>query len=162
MTVQKRYLKTEELTEEDREKRRASKRRYYDRNKETLIPKMIEYNKKPETKNQRSARNKRNRRDNWPKAQINGLRHRAKQLGVPFNLTVDDLIVPDNCPVLGFPLAVGDGRLQYNSPSVDRVKPHLGYVSGNVNVISYRANTIKLNATIEEVAAVLQYMKDTR
>lgn len=37
------------------------------------------------------------------------------------------------------------------SPSVDRINPHLGYVPGNVQVISYKANSMKRNCTMEEL-----------
>ena len=46
-----------------------------------------------------------------------------------------------------------------NSPSVDRVVPSLGYVKGNVHVISHRANSMKSDATIENVRALLAYME---
>lgn len=44
-------------------------------------------------------------------------------------------------------------------PSLDRINPDRGYVPGNVQVISFRANTLKNNATREELAKVLAYMK---
>ena len=43
--------------------------------------------------------------------------------------------------------------------SLDCIIPELGYVPGNVAVISRRANTIKNDATIEELELVLAYMK---
>ena len=46
-----------------------------------------------------------------------------------------------------------------NSPSLDRIRPQLGYVAGNVRVISNRANHLKSNGTISEFEAVLAYMK---
>lgn len=38
-----------------------------------------------------------------------------------------------------------------DSPSIDKVIPELGYVRGNVWVISNKANRIKNNATLEEL-----------
>ena len=38
------------------------------------------------------------------------------------------------------------------SPSLDKIKPHLGYVPGNVLVVSHRANMIKHDATPEELS----------
>lgn len=155
-----RDLPMADLPPDEQAKRRARSDRYYQKNKEHLNQLSAQYNKRPDVKVKISKRNKKNRREKWPKCQIYALRHRAKILGVPFDLREEDIVLPKICPVLGFPLEVGEGRLQFNSPSVDRIIPSRGYVTGNVKVISYRANTIKLNATIEEVEAVLRYMKE--
>ena len=40
-----------------------------------------------------------------------------------------------------------------SSPSLDRIIPELGYVPGNVQVISHQANTMKSNATLKELKA---------
>jgi hypothetical protein len=87
-------------------------------------------------------------------------RDRATKIGLPFDIDVADVIIPDRCPMLGIPLSKGVGRCQASSPSLDRIDPSLGYVRGNVVVISHRANTIKNDATIEELSAVLRWLKD--
>lgn len=79
------------------------------------------------------------------------VKSRAKANGVPFTLTLDDLHIPEFCPVLGVPLKVGTGD---NAPSLDRLKPELGYVPGNVIVVSHKANRLRSNATLAELAAV--------
>lgn len=85
---------------------------------------------------------------------------RAKKTGIEFTITKEDLFVPTNCPVLGikmrFSSTLGG---EYNSYSVDRINNNIGYVPGNVHVISRRANHIKNDATAEELEKVLQYMK---
>jgi hypothetical protein len=86
-------------------------------------------------------------------------RRRAKLKGVPFDITIDDLEIPDVCPVLGIPLQVNTGHAKENSYSLDRIIPERGYVKGNVAVISYKANTIKNNATIEDLEKVLQWLR---
>jgi hypothetical protein len=62
------------------------------------------------------------------------LRRRAKQNGLDFNLTANDIVVPKLCPVLGIELEIGGDRR--NSPSVDRFDNNAGYVKGNIRVIS--------------------------
>ncbi len=54
-------------------------------------------------------------------------------------------------------LASGDGKCQFNSPTLDRIDPVKGYVPGNIVVVSLRANTIKNDATMDELAAVLAF-----
>lgn len=84
---------------------------------------------------------------------------RAKRKKIPFALDVTDITIPSHCPVLGIELKAGNGFYTDSSPSLDRFKPELGYVKGNVNVISLRANKIKNDATIAEFEKILQYMK---
>lgn len=85
---------------------------------------------------------------------------RARQKGLLFNLEVADVKVPDVCPVLGIALEWGCDRRQLDkSPTVDRISPKLGYTKGNVQVISWRANRIKSDATESELAAILAYVK---
>ena len=84
----------------------------------------------------------------------------AKARGVPFNLEHGDLKVPSRCPVLGIELAVSEGfGGSDNSPSVDRIRPELGYVKGNVVVISGLANRIKDSATSDQILAVGNWLK---
>jgi hypothetical protein len=84
---------------------------------------------------------------------------RAKRDGLTFDLTREDIAIPDVCPVLGIPLYVGDRNHHDNAPSLDRKDSTQGYVKSNVVVISYRANRIKNDATIEELEKVLAYSK---
>lgn len=86
-------------------------------------------------------------------------RGRAMKVGVPFDLEVSDIHVPETCPVLGIRLATGVSGFTDASPSLDRLIPSLGYIKGNVRVISMRANAIKRDATAEELAKILAYMR---
>lgn len=84
---------------------------------------------------------------------------RAKKLGVPFNLTAEDFIIPDICPVLGILISRGTKGFHDNAASVDRNVPELGYTKGNITIISFRANRLKGNATWEEILKVARYAK---
>lgn len=88
---------------------------------------------------------------------LKAARYRARKQGVPFNLTLDDIAIPDVCPVLGMPLELGHGRPTDASPSLDKVVPALGYVSGNVVVVSNRANRAKSNLAVHELRAVADF-----
>ena len=106
--------------------------------------------------------NKVYRRD--PKvAHLNAVRCRARKAGIPFNLELSDLDVPECCPVLGIKLK-GWGENEFtsyrdDSPSIDRLVPSVGYVKGNVNIISNRANLLKKDATLQEIESLHLWMK---
>lgn len=81
---------------------------------------------------------------------LNRIKRRARENGVEFELTVDDLVIPDVCPLLGIPLIRGRHNSP-NMPSLDRLDPDRGYVKGNVRVISFLANAMKRDATKEQL-----------
>lgn len=64
-----------------------------------------------------------------------------------------------HCPILGLELDYFAENRQENSPSFDRINPALGYVPGNVQIISWRANRIKNNATADELLKIGNYLK---
>lgn len=90
-------------------------------------------------------------------------RARAKKLGIPFNLTLEDVKHPEVCPILGITLKrnTGGNRPLGNSPSIDKINPKLGYVKGNVQVISQRANIMKNDATVEELQRFAEWVRKT-
>lgn len=106
----------------------------------------------------RDIRNPEEAKEISMKRMLAGARNRAKQNGLMFNLNYADIKVPNLCPVLKIPLIPSDGEgLTDNSPSLDKRVPHLGYVKGNVTVISMLANRIKTNATAAQILAVALY-----
>lgn len=86
-------------------------------------------------------------------------KRRAAEKGIEFDLTIDDIVIPEVCPVLGIPFTIGDGGQCYSSPTLDRTDNTKGYVKGNVRVISWRANNLKRDATIDELKKILAYME---
>lgn len=87
-------------------------------------------------------------------------RKRAKKTGREFSITIDDIVVPSHCPVLGLELTVlSEASASHNSMSLDRIDNNLGYVPGNVIVVSYRANTLKKDASVEELEAIVNFYK---
>ena len=94
------------------------------------------------------------------------LKRQSKAKDVPFNLTDKYLIeiFPKDfiCPVLGIEMVWGDGEGKgpaMLSPSLDKLFPQKGYVKGNVHWMSMRANYIKQDASSEELAKVLVWLK---
>lgn len=93
---------------------------------------------------------------------VRNARHRADAAGVPFTITKDDIYIPSHCPVLGIPLIRGKKGGGPNSPSLDRVRPELGYVPGNIIVVSNRVNTLKSDATIQELRDIASFYATLR
>ncbi len=85
-------------------------------------------------------------------------KRRARDTGCAFTIKHTDIVIPERCPVLDIPLIKGTGRIIDNSPSLDKLIPELGYVPGNIAVISNRANIIKSNANSEELRRVYEWV----
>ena len=90
---------------------------------------------------------------------FNSARTRAKREELNFNLDISDIIIPEYCPILKIPLFKGVGKPVHNSPTLDKINNELGYIKGNIRVISYRANTMKSNCTIEILENIIKYIK---
>lgn len=94
---------------------------------------------------------------NFRRKMLYSARARAKKYGIPFDITIEDIPeIPDRCPLLGIPLVIWRSRNEHrtNSPSLDKIDPRLGYVKGNLWIISTRANQIKNDATPDELMKV--------
>jgi hypothetical protein len=86
-------------------------------------------------------------------------RQRASRAGLEFALNRDDIVIPVACPLLGVPLRLNFGTVGPDSPSIDRLDSTCGYVPGNVWVISHRANTLKGDATVEELEMLVRNLR---
>lgn len=86
---------------------------------------------------------------------------RAKRDSLPFSITVEDIRIPDVCPVLGLPIYRGKGQGGHcdNSPSLDQFVPGAGYTKENTRVICNRANVLKGNGTAAEHKAIASYIE---
>ena len=101
------------------------------------------------------------KKTNWSLYTVIRLKAKAKQKQLPFDLTEADIQQPQYCPVLGLELVYRpNGYLRCpEMATIDRMDPKLGYVKGNVHTISSKANRLKNNATLEEMEAIMDYMK---
>lgn len=81
---------------------------------------------------------------------------KCKRLGIEFSIVMEDLILPEKCPLLGIPLKINYGIRDYSSPSLDRIDPSKGYTKDNVWVISWRANDLKGNGSLEELTMLVK------
>lgn len=100
-----------------------------------------EYNKK------RAEYSKEYRKNNPEKRLLRGAIDRARQKGIECSICLEDIVIPDVCPIL-------KTKFQYGTPyaaSLDRIDSTKGYIKGNVWVISWKANAMKQDATREEL-----------
>lgn len=160
--------------------RRAARREHYQANREYELQRNREYHEKnygviqeqrqgyykanrAEILDAVTRRHEKNRGSLWYVKQrlLTGAKYRAKQRGIPFNLTPDDIDIPKVCPILGVPfdlVSQGNGPREF-APSIDRFIPRLGYTKGNIYVISHKANRMKGNATLKELEKLVRWMR---
>lgn len=82
----------------------------------------------------------------WTRAQQS-----AKKRGLEFTISPEDIIIPEYCPIFNIKLEQQTGNHSHASPSLDRKDNSRGYIKGNIWVISHRANTLKKDASLEEL-----------
>lgn len=119
--------------------------------------------------NKRAAKNRREWEKGWRKEYLEyspqkrmiwSARKRAKDKGLPFNIEESDILIPSTCPYLSIPLTTHakQGTTRDNVCSLDRIVPELGYVKGNIEVISHLANTMKQAASKEQLISFAQHV----
>ena len=87
-------------------------------------------------------------------------RSNAKIRGIECTITREDISIPEFCPVFSVKLDKVRSGSPY-APSLDRKDNTLGYIPGNVFVISNRANTNKADMTEEDIRRMLNYVVST-
>ena len=99
------------------------------------------------------------RKNNVERLLLYHAKARAKRYNVECSLGLEDIIIPNVCPVLKIPIKA-DLMGSDNSPSLDRLVPSKGYTKENTRVISCRANVIKNCGTTKEHEMIVEYMKE--
>jgi len=147
---------------------KASHREWYLKNREKIIARSAAWAKaNPEkvrasqisryySDPKRHLEYQRKHRKNNPRKYLFGLaRGRARRKGQEFTITMDDLPeIPEKCPLLGLVLNPWSIYLSHH-PSLDRIDNSKGYVPGNVQFISHRANMLKNSATVDEMLCLV-------
>ena len=161
-------------SEEQKQRDRASKKNWYTsmskEQKEKYLEKKREYH--ASRSEEQKQRDRKSRGRYLKSLDLDGLRlvkigqmyrhakNRAKDRDLPFNIIKQDIadVWPkdDYCPALRIALKIrrGRGGPTDNSPNLDRIIPHLGYVKGNIAVVSRLANQIMSSARPSEVIKV--------
>lgn len=113
------------------------------------------YRETTDRRRYQSNRYKLLRKEEPQKWWIYQLRSKSKKLGLDFDLTAEDIMIPTHCPVFGIELTWEGDR--DSMPSIDRIENNRGYVKGNIIVVSFRANRIKSDATTEELLKLARF-----
>ena len=85
--------------------------------------------------------------------------HRAKKKGIPFTISMEDIVIPETCPLLGIPLVSTNNKRDPRNPSLDQINPGKGYTPDNIWVVSSRANWIKSDATLQELKTLVENLE---
>lgn len=131
-------IKAQKAYKKGKDKYLTKNKERYSKNKEEILKSCSEYYKKLKSTN--------------PELLIlRAAKHRAKVKNLPINITIEDIKIPEFCPILKIKLEVSSEKASHNSPSLDKIIPELGYVKGNIQVISNLANTMKRDANFEQL-----------
>ncbi len=124
--------------EGNRDKVLAEKKEYWEQNKAHILERRSEHD-----------------RQNPQRVTADCAVQRARAKGMEADSTfLKAMPCPPHCPILGTPIAFSrktGQRPADNTASFDRLDSTKGYIPGNVQVISRRANTMKSDATPEEL-----------
>lgn len=88
------------------------------------------------------------------------LKASANKRDISFDLSLSDMDnigIPIVCPVLGIPLHFNRNKVEDNSISFDRIDSTKGYTRDNIVVISYRANRLKSDASLDEMRRIVSF-----
>lgn len=94
---------------------------------------------------------------------FNDIKRRVKKNKLPFDIDKEYLkyIYPKNgnCPILGIKMMPNKNKPSLKSPSVDKIIVNNGYTKGNIIWVSYKANCIKNNLSLNEMKLILSNWK---
>lgn len=85
---------------------------------------------------------------------------RAAERDIEFTIEPSDVPeIPTLCPILLVPLTETAHGLagRATAPSLDRIDPQFGYIPGNLQILSWRANVLKGDATPEDIEKLYRW-----
>jgi len=89
----------------------------------------------------------------------NSAKQNAKVADRLFEIQLDDIVIPEFCPLLGIRLDKNAALQSDNLPSLDRINSQLGYTSDNIWVVSWRANRIKSDLDLFELKLLVENLE---
>ena len=134
-------------------------KKYRENHKDKIREYSIEYNNKPEVIERKAnwyqTKMSTITKEDRLKLMVKRAKNRAILKEVPFNITWEDIEYVEYCPILEILLNWGEtsneGGRNIDTPSLDRINPKLGYIKGNVKIISTLANMMKSSASTKQI-----------
>lgn len=103
------------------------------------------------------AQSARYHRENQERVILCRAKSNAKKKGIEFSLEIEDIQIPEYCPLLGVKLTPTGMGKRPTSASIDRIDSARGYVKGNVRML---ANQIKTNADPMQIQTVARNINE--
>jgi hypothetical protein len=91
-------------------------------------------------------------------------RARAKKIGIPYalqrmNKSIQGRIDFGHCEVSGLEFDLGSPVVVWNSPSIDRIEPALGYVPSNIRIVCFALNSAMGNWGLDKLLEITDAIK---
>lgn len=92
---------------------------------------------------------------------LHSAKRRAKKRNLDFNIELGDIIIPKYCPILNYiELTKNVGYVGHSSPTLDRIDTNKGYTKDNIQVISFKANTMKSDGSYKDIGLLYNWAKE--
>lgn len=90
-------------------------------------------------------------KNNIIRAMFNRAKQRAIKNNLEFSICINDIVIPEICPLLEVPFILGDRGNYEFTPTIDRIDNSKGYTKDNIWVITKKANSMKNSASFKEL-----------
>ena len=100
----------------------------------------------------------------WISRRLRKIKDHEKKHGYKSNIdgAYLQMLLVDKCPVFGYDLIYGGTGMSRppNLAALDRIDNNIGYMKGNLHIISDHANSMKRNATYDELLRFAKWAQE--
>lgn len=132
-------LKAKKIKDSKEYKERSNRSRKYRKDTDSIYKEHVNKQKRESVRNNPKQR------------MLAHAKARAKKHGYEVDITIDDIIIPDLCPLLNIPFVNGTQYDYLYTHTLDRIDSTKGYTKDNIWVITMLANSMKNCATIPQL-----------
>jgi len=105
----------------------------------------------PEYRDKVNKQKRESLRNNPERRMLAHAKARSKKNGYNMDITIDDIVIPHECPLLNVPFITGTKDCYLYTPTLDRIDSTKGYTKDNLWVISMLANSMKNSANVKQL-----------